>query len=145
MLASNSKNDPCEKTDRDSITFPDRLADLRAAGGTAQMNKLTEYLDIPLTQALAESFGAKLERLTAIDKLDAAQAILTAIAWGDIEQTHKPISETVAAFGTVYPDAPNTDAFATIVDAHNTSIEDSLGLAAALCHQLHKGVYADAQ
>jgi hypothetical protein len=46
------------------------------------MNKLTEYLDIPLTQALAQSFGAKLEQLTAIDKLDAAQAILTAIAWG---------------------------------------------------------------
>jgi hypothetical protein len=52
------------------------------------MNKLTEYLDILLTQALAQSFGAKLEQLTAIDKLDAAQAILTAIAWGDIEQTH---------------------------------------------------------
>jgi hypothetical protein len=55
-----------------------------------RMNKLTEYLDIPLTQALTQSFGAKLEQLTAIDKLDAAQAILTAIAWGDIEQTHKP-------------------------------------------------------
>jgi hypothetical protein len=51
----------------------------------------------------------------------------------------------VEEFGAVYPDAPNTAAFAAIVDAHNASIEDRLGLAAALCHQLHKGVYADAQ
>jgi hypothetical protein len=109
------------------------------------MNGLIEYLDIPLTQALAQSFGAKLERLTAIDKLDAAQAILTAIAWSDIEQTHKQIAATVEAFGAVYPNAPNTDAFAAIVDAHSASIEDRLGLAAALCHQLHKGVYADGQ
>jgi hypothetical protein len=128
MLASKAKNDSHEKVDRDFFTFPDRLTDLRAAGETAQMNKLTEYLDIPLTQAL-----------------DAAQAILTAIAWGDIEQTHKPIAATVEEFGAVYPDAPNTDAFAAIVDAHSASIEDRLGLAAALCHQLHKGVYADAQ
>ncbi len=144
MLASKVKNDPHDKADLASITFPDRLTDLRAAGGIAQMNKLTEYLDIPLTQALAQSFGVKLEQLTAIDKLDAAQAILTAIAWGDIEQTHKPIAATVEEFGAVYPDAPNTDAFAAIVDAHSASIEDRLGLAAALCHQLHKGVYADA-
>jgi hypothetical protein len=107
MLASKAKNDPHDKVERDSFTFPDRLTDLRAAGETAQMNKLIEYLDIPLTQALAQSFGAKLERLTAIDKLDAAQAILTAIAWGDIEQTHKPIAATVEEFGAVYPDAPN--------------------------------------
>jgi hypothetical protein len=40
-----------------------------------------------------------LEQLTAIDKLNAAQAILTAIAWGDIEQTHKPITATVEEFG----------------------------------------------
>jgi hypothetical protein len=145
MLASKPKNNPHGKGDRASVAFPDRPTDLRAAGETAQMNKLTEYLDIPLTQALAQSFGAKLERLTAIDKLDAAQAILTAIAWGDIEQTHKPIAATVEEFGAVYPDAPNTDAFAAIVDAHSASIEDRLGLAAALCHQLHKGVYADAQ
>jgi hypothetical protein len=144
MLASKAKNDSHEKVDRDFFTFPDRFTDLRAAGETAPMNKLTEYLDIPLTQALAQSFGAKLEQLTAIDKLDAAQAILTAIAWGDIEQTHKPIAATVEEFGAVYPDAPNTDAFAAIVDAHSASIEDRLGLAAALCHQLHKGVYADA-
>jgi hypothetical protein len=144
MLASKAKNDSHEKVDRDFFTFPDRLTDLRAAGETAPMNKLTEYLDIPLTQALAQAFGSKLEQLTAIDKLDAAQAILTAIAWGDIEQTHKPIAATAEEFGAVYPDAPNTDAFAAIVDAHSASIEDRLGLAAALCHQLHKGVYADA-
>jgi hypothetical protein len=144
MLASKAKNDPHDKVEQDSFTFPDQLTDVHAAGGTVQMNKLTEYLDIPLTQTLAQSFGVKLERLTAIDKLDAAQAILTAIAWGDIEQTHKPIAATVEEFGAVYPDAPNTDAFAAIVDAHSASIEDRLGLAAALCHQLHKGVYADA-
>jgi hypothetical protein len=93
------------------------------------MNALIEYLDIPLTQALTQSFGAKLERLTEIDKLDAAQAILTAIAWGDIEQTHKPIAATVQEFGALYPNAPNTDAFAAIVDAHSIwSIQGTIGV-----------------
>jgi hypothetical protein len=59
-----------------------RTRDALKRDNTGTLNKLTEYLDIPLTQALAQSFGAKLEQLTAIDKLDAAQAILTAIAWG---------------------------------------------------------------
>jgi hypothetical protein len=108
------------------------------------MNALTEYLDTPLTQALAQSFGSKLERLTAQDKLDMAQTLLTQIAYNDLKADNKTVAATVEEFGAVYPDAPNTDAFAAIVDAHNASIEDRLGLAAALCHQLHKGVYADA-
>jgi hypothetical protein len=109
------------------------------------MNALTEYLDTPLTQALVHSFGSKLERLTAQDKLDMAQTLLTQIAYNDLKADNKTVAETTAAFGAVYPEAPNTDAFAAIVDAHSASIEDRLGLAAALCHQLHKGVYADAQ
>jgi thioredoxin-like negative regulator of GroEL len=108
------------------------------------MNALTEYLDTPLTQALAASFGAKLERLTAQDKLDIAQTLLTQIAYNDQNTDNKTVAGTAEAFGAVYPDAPNTDAVASIVDAHPSSVEDRLGLAAALCHQLHKGGYADA-
>lgn len=109
------------------------------------MNALTEYLDIPLTRTLTEGYGAKLERLTAQDKLDMAHVILTAIAWGDNLGTHKTIADTYEHFGAVYDNAPNTDHLTAFIDASNTSIEDRLGLAAALCHQLHKGVYADAQ
>jgi len=108
------------------------------------MNNLTEYLDIPLTRTLTEGYGAKLEKLTAQDKLDIAQAILTAIAWGDSLSTHKTIADTYQHFGAVYPDAPNTDHLAAFIDSTTASIEDRLGLVAALCHQLHKGVYADA-
>jgi hypothetical protein len=48
-------------------------------GGAAPMNKLTEYLDIPPTKALTQSFAVKLERLAVIAKLDVAQAILTGL------------------------------------------------------------------
>jgi hypothetical protein len=109
-----------------------------------EMNTITEYLDIPLTQALAQSFGSKLEKLTAQDKLDMAHTLLTQIAHNDNSGENEGVAFIAEAFGVVYPDAPNTDALAAIIDAHNASIEDRLGLAAALCHQLHKGVYADA-
>lgn len=109
------------------------------------MNKLTEYLDIPLTRTLTEAYGEKLEKLTAQDKLEAAQIILTAIAWGDTLGTHKTIGDAYESFGAVYPNAPNTDHIAAFVDSSNTSIDDRIGLAAALCHQLYKGVYADAE
>ena len=108
---------------------------------------LTEYLDIPLTRTLTEAYGANLEKLTAQDKLEAAQIILTAIAWGDTLGTHKTIGDAYESFGAVYPNAPNTDQIAAFIDSSssNTSIEDRIGLAAALCHQLYKGVYADAE
>jgi hypothetical protein len=108
------------------------------------VNTITEYLDIPLTQALAQSFGAKLERLSAPDKLDIAHAILTTIAWSCQTDKITTIAATVEEFGSVMPDSVNADAVIAMIDAHSTATEDRLALAAALCHQLHKGVYADA-
>lgn len=108
------------------------------------MNSLTEYLDNPLTQALSQRFGKKLETLTAPDKLEVAHAILTTMAWSCQTGKITTIAETIAEFGSVMPQATGSDNAIALIDAHSTSTEDRLALAAALCHQMYKGVYADA-
>ncbi len=108
------------------------------------MNSLTDYIDNPLTQALSQRFGKKLETLTAPDKLEVAQAILTAMAWGCHTGKIKTITETIAEFGSVMPGETSGADVIALIDAHSPDAEVSLGIAAALCHQLHKGVYAHA-
>jgi hypothetical protein len=106
---------------------------------------LTNYLDIPLSHALVAKYGPKLEALTAPDKLDIAHSILTTIAWADNQGTPKTVGETVGSFGGVMEAATQSEAAIGIIDAHQNSTEDLLGLAALLCLHLQMGLYADAQ
>jgi hypothetical protein len=110
------------------------------------IDTITTYLNIPLSHALAAQFGAKLETLTAPDKLDIAHAILTTIAWGDNQGEAKTVGATIEEFGTVMDNAQQSEQAFTILDAHSTtSTQDLLGLVALLCLHLQTGVYADAQ
>lgn len=109
------------------------------------MQPITYFVDSPLTQALSQRYGSNLEQLTAVDKLDIAHLLLTTIAWGDNTGQSKTLGSAIAELGTVYPDAPNTEAVAAEIDKHPTSIEELFGIAAVLCLHLHEGVYADAQ
>jgi hypothetical protein len=109
------------------------------------LQPITEYLDIPLSHALAEKYGAELETLTAPDKLDIAHAILTAIAWADNQSEATAVTTTIAEFGTVMDAAQQTETVVSIIDAHNTTTEHLLGLVALLCLHLQTGVYADVE
>jgi hypothetical protein len=109
------------------------------------LNTLTEYLDRPVSHALAKKYGAKLESLTAPDKIDLAHAVLTTAAYSCESRSDKTIATTIEEFGTVADNATQSEGAISLIDSITTDNEERLAIAAALCHQLYKGVYADAE
>jgi hypothetical protein len=109
------------------------------------LNTLTEYLDRPVSHALSKKYGTKLESLTAPDKIDLAHAVLTTVAYSCESRSDKTIAATIEEFGTVADNATQSEGAIAIIDAITTDDEERLAIVAALCHQLHKGVYADGE